>query len=80
MMDDHERHYPKGSERVIVAEDGEAKCCKGRMWTTETKGQEGAVQVTRHADHAENCKLENPASANIPVNPITRKREKAKAK
>ncbi len=62
------------ADKIRVTEEGEAKCCQGRMWTTEVMGQ-----ATRHAEHAEDCKLAHPASAQIPVDPITRKRQAAKA-
>ena len=66
------------ADRVVVTEDGDAKCCKGRVWTTEVLGQTG-LQTTRHASHSENCKVENPASAKNPVDLTTRKRKAAKA-
>lgn len=78
IQQDHARHNEPGSFRVKVIEGGEAKCCKGRMWTTEIMEQ-GRLQTTCHAEHAEDCKVENPPSAQIPVNPITRKREEPKA-
>lgn len=44
------------ADKIRVTEEGEAKCCKGRMWTTQVMGQ-----ATRHAEHAEDCKLAHPA-------------------
>ncbi len=61
------------ADKIRVTEEDEAKCCQGRMWTTEVMGQ-----ATRQAEHAEDCKLAHPASANIPVDPITRHRDKPK--
>jgi len=78
-MADHERHYEPHAERIQVEELGETECCGGRRFATEVATEGVGTQRTNHAEHAEDCKLENPASAKNPVNPNTRKREKAKA-
>ena len=66
------------ADRVVITERGEAKCCKGRMYTI-TANVDGKEMVTNRCEHTDKCKSENPASAKWPVGPKTRKRAEPRA-